>query len=325
MRPTRMLALGASLLVLASACTTGGGSPTPIFTGTAAPVATPAASPTPGTPPTVRIGSANFYEAQLVAEIYAQMLEAHGYTVQRTLGIGARDLVQKAIQSGQVDLVPEYIGSALEFLNKGKGEATGDPANNAAKLQTYLTPLGITELGYSWGQDQNGFAVRQDTADKYSLATMSDLGKASPNLVLGAPPECETNPVCLPALMKVYGVAFKDYKKLGACGPDGVTALVNKAIDVYEVCTTQPGISQFKLVLLEDDKHVQPAENIAPLVRDDFIAKLPDPNGFKALLNAVSGGLSTQFLLDMGVEVDVQKKDIADVAKEWLTQRGLIP
>jgi osmoprotectant transport system substrate-binding protein len=324
MRRTRMLALGASLLVLASACTTGGGSPTPNPTTTSSP-ATATASPTQGTPPTVRIGSANFYEAQLVAELYAQMLEAHGYTVQRTLGIGARDLVQKAIQGSQVDLVPEYIGSALEFLNKGKGEATGDPAANAAKLQTYLTPLGITELGYSWGQDQNGFAVRQDTATADSLATMSDLAKVSATLVLGAPPECETNPVCLPALKAVYGIQFKDYKKLGACGPDGITALVNKAIDVYEVCTTQPGISQFDLVLLADDKHVQPAENIAPLVRDDFLAKLPDPTGFKALLNEVSGGLSTQFLLSMGVEVDVQKKDVADVAKEWLTQRGLIP
>src|SRR6266536_2856754 len=168
MRPSRMLALGASLLVLASACTTGGGSPTPA-TSTATPL--PSASATAGPPPTVRIGSAGFYEAKLMGEIYAQVLEAHGYTVERKLGLGTRDIVQAAIQGGQVDLVPEYIGSALEFLNKGKGEASGDPNATAAKLDTYLKPLGITRLGFTPGQDQNGFAVRPDTATQLSLAT----------------------------------------------------------------------------------------------------------------------------------------------------------
>jgi len=322
MRVTRMLALGASLLVLLSACTTGGGSPTPGATTTPA---TPTATPTTGPPPTIRIGSAGFYEAQLMGEMYAQVLEAHGYTVERKLGLGPRSIVQQSLQSGAVDLVPEYIGSALEFLNQGKGEASGDPAVTAAKLQEYLAPLVITRLGFTPGQDQNGFAVRQETADQFGLRTMSDLAAVSKDLVLGAPPECETNPVCLPALMSVYGIEFKDYKKLDACSPDGITALVNQAIDVYEVCTTQPGISQFGLVLLEDDKHVQPAENIAPLVRDDYLAKLPDPNGFKLLLNQLSAGISTQILLDLGVRVDVDKQDIDQVAKEWLQSRGLIP
>jgi len=322
MRVTRMLALGASLLVLLSACTTGGGSPTPGATTTPAP---PTATPTTGPPPTIRIGSAGFYEAQLMGEMYAQVLEANGYTVERKLGLGPRTIVQQSIQSGAVDLVPEYIGSALKHLNQGKGEASGDPTATAAKLQEYLTPLGITRLGFTPGQDQNGFAVRPETADQFGLRTMSDLAAVSADLVLGAPPECETNPVCLPALMSVYGIEFKDYKKLDACSSDGITALVNKAIDVYEVCTTQPGISQFGLVLLEDDKHVQPAENIAPLVRDDYLAKLPDPNGFKLLLNQLSAGISTQILLDLGVRVDVDKQDIDQVAKEWLQSRGLIP
>jgi len=278
-----------------------------------------------GLPPTVRIGSAGFYEAKLMGEIYAQVLEAHGYTVERKLGLGTRDIVQAAIQGGQVDLVPEYIGSALEFLNKGKGEASGDPNATAAKLDTYLKPLGITRLGFTPGQDQNGFAVRPDTATQLSLATMSDLAKVSKDLVLGAPPECQTNPVCLPALKTVYGIEFKDYKKLEACSPDGINSLVGKAIDVYEVCTTQPGIAAFQLVLLQDDKHVQPAENIAPLVRDDFLARLPDPDGFKRLLNQASAGLDTATLLALGVKIDTDKQDIDKVAKEWLQSRGLIP
>jgi osmoprotectant transport system substrate-binding protein len=322
MRPTRMLALGASLLVLFGACTTGGGSPTP---GASASPAAQTATPTTGPPPTIRIGSAGFYEAQLMGEIYAQVLEAHGYTVDRKLGLGPRPIVQQSIQSGQIDLVPEYIGSALEFLNKGKGEASGDPNATAAKLDTYLTPLGITRLGFTPGQDQNGFAVRPDTADQLGLATMSDLAAHSKDLVLGAPPECETNPVCLPALKSVYGIEFKDFKKLDACSADGITSLVNKAIGVYEVCTTQPGIAQFSLVLLQDDKHVQPSENIAPLVRNDYLTKLPDPDGFKLLLNQVSAGLDTPTLLALGVKVDTDKEDVDKVAKEWLQSRGLIP
>jgi osmoprotectant transport system substrate-binding protein len=315
MRIHRMLALGASLLVLASACTTGGGSPTPIATST----------PTVGPPPTVRIASQNFTEAQLMGELYAQLLEAHGYTVQRQLNLGTRQIMEQALQSGQIDLVPEYIGSALEFLNKGKGEASGDSNATAAKLQDYLTPLGITVLGFTPGQDQNGFAVRPDTADTLGLRTMTDLAAVAKDLVLGAPPECETNPVCLPALKSVYGIEFKAYEKLKACGPDGITALVNKAIDVYEVCTTQAGISQFSLVVLQDDKHVQPAENIAPLVRDDYLAKLADAVALKLLLNQLSAGIDTPTLLELGVKVDVDKQDIDQVATEFLRARGLIP
>lgn len=300
MRTTRMLALGASLLVLFGACTTGGGGPT------------------------IRIGSAGFYEARLMGEIYAQVLEAHGYRVERKLGLGTRDIVQQSIQSGQVDLVPEYIGSALEFLNKGKGEASGDPAATAAKLQEYLKPLGITVLDSTPGQDQNGFVVRQETADQFALKTMSDLAGASKELVLGAPPECETNPVCLPGLKSVYGIEFKDFKKLDACSADGITAVVNKAIDVYEVCTTQPGISTFNLVLLEDDQHLQPAENIAPIVRDDFLAKLSDAEGFRTLLKIKSEKLDTTTLLALGVKVDVDKQDVAQVATEWLKSVGAI-
>ena len=322
MRRSRMLALGASLLVLFGACTTGGGSPTPITTSSPPSQTT---SPTVGPPPTIRIGSAGFYESQLLAEMYAQMLEAHGYTVERHLGLGERPATETAFQSAQIDLKPEYIGSYLEFLNKGKGEASGDPAATAVKLQSYLTPLGITLLGYTPGQDQNGFAVLPTTADKDKLSTMSSLAPVAGQLILGAAPACVTNPLCVPGMQSVYGITFKDVKTLGACSADGITSLVNDAIQVYEVCTTQPGIVQFDLVVLADDKHLQPADNIAPVVRDDYIAKLPDADGFKLLLNQISAGLDTATLLSLGVKIDTDKQDIKQVAKDWLTLRGLIP
>jgi osmoprotectant transport system substrate-binding protein len=322
MRRSRMLALGASLLVLFGACTTGGGSPTP---GTTASPAAATATPTTAAAPAIRIGSAGFYESQLLAEMYAQMLEAHGYTVERHLGLGERPATETAFQGAQIDLKPEYIGSYLEYLNKGKGEATGDPAANATKLQGYLTPLNVTLLGYTPGQDQNGFAVTQATADKDSLTSLSSLAPVAGQLILGSAPACVTNPLCVPGMQSAYGITFKEVKTLGACSPDGIAALVHDVIQVYEVCTTQPGIVQFKLVVLVDDKHLQPADNIAPVVRDDYLAKLPDADGFKVLLNQVSAGLDTATLLALGVKIDVDKEDIDKVAKEWLQSRGLIP
>lgn len=324
----RMLALGASMLVLAGACTTGGGgTTTPTATPTAAPTAT--ATPAPATPtpepPTITIGSAGFYEAVLMGEIYAGALEANGYTVERKLGLGARPVIQAALESGEVDLLPEYIGSALEFLNGGAGEASGDSAATAAKLQERFAPKGVTVLGYTPGQDQNGFVVRRETADQYELATMSDLAAVADQLVFGGPPECLTNPLCGIGLKDVYGIEFKEFKPLDACGPLGVTALVEKAIDVYEVCTTQPAIAQYDLVLLEDDKHLQPAENIAAVVRDDLLAQLPDADGFRAILDDVAGRLTTPVLTALGVRIAVDQEDPADVAADWLTEQGIVP
>lgn len=301
MRLHRMLALGASLLVLASACTTGGG----------------------GT--TIKIGSAGFYESQLLAEMYAQVLEANGYTVERHLGLGERPATETALESGAVDIVPEYLGSYLEFLNDGQGEASGDPADEASRLKGYLDPKQLTLLDHTPGQDQNGFVVRPDTAARFGLTTMSDLAPVAGQLVAGVAPKCPTNPLCLPGLQSTYGITFKEVKTLDACAADGITSLVNGAIDVYEVCTTQPGIRQFQLVLLEDDKRLQPAENIAPVVRNDFLARVRDPDRVRSLLNAVAVGLTTDVLLDLGVKVDVDKQDIDAVAREWLQSQGLLP
>src|ERR1035437_172666 len=153
MRLPRMLALGASMLVLLSACSTGGGSK-----------------------PTVKIGSDGFYESKLMAEIYGQALEAKGYTVDRTsIGLGTRKVTAAALEGGTFDLKPEYIGSGLAFYDATK--TTGDPATNAAALQTILTGKGggITVLNYSPAADQNAFVVTKATATKYSLAKMSDL------------------------------------------------------------------------------------------------------------------------------------------------------
>ncbi len=306
MRMTRTLATGAAVLALAvSACAPGGGSK-----------------------PTIKIGSDGFYEAQIVAEMYAQVLEAAGYTVERNLGLGARKVTSPALESGQIDLKPEYVGSGLGYYDATK--PTGDPAANAAALAEILGAKGggISVLAYSPGEDTNAFVVRADTAAQYGLAKMSDLAAAQDELTWGLPPECETNPLCGGALQDAYGISWppKDLKALAACGPEIAEALRGGAVDVAELCSTQPIIAAEGFVLLEDDLDTQPAENIAPIVRDDYLAKLSasDRTAFEKLLNNVSAKLTTDELTKLGVAHEIDHKDVADIASEWLKANGLL-
>ena len=318
MRLNRALALGASLLVLVGACTTGGGS-------SSSPAGVPASSPSSAAPPTIKIGSDGFYESKLMAEIYAQVLEANGYTVERDLGLGTRKVSAPALESGQIDLKPEYIGSGLGYYDKTK--TTADPATNAAALQAILATKGggITVLAYTPGQDTNAFVVRADTAAKYSLTKMSDLTAVADKLIWGLPAECATNPLCGGAFKDSYGIDVTklNVKPLDACSVPIAEALKAGAVDVAELCSTQPAIAQFSFVSLIDDKHTQPAQNIAPLVRDDYLAKV-DKVAFAKLLDAVSAKMTTDALTKLGVEVAVNNKDVKDVAAAWLKENGFI-
>lgn len=317
MRIRRTLALGASMLALLGACSTGGGSSAPASAGTSSGAGASA--------PTIKIGSDGFYEAKLMAEIYGQALEANGYKVDRTgIGIGARKVSAPALESGQFDLKPEYIGSGLAFYEPGK--QTGDPAANEKELQTVLNGKGggITVLNYSPAADQNAFVVRKETADQFHLAKMSDLTPVASQLKFGVATDCQTNPVCGAALKSAYGIDVSNATKLAACDTPMAQALKGKTIDVGELCSTQPDIAVNGWVLLQDDKQTQPADNIAPLVRNDYLAKLSDKAGFEKILNDVSAAMDTATLTDLGKQISVDKKDVAAVAKTWLQSKGMV-
>jgi osmoprotectant transport system substrate-binding protein len=303
MRITRWLALGASLLVLLSACTTGGGSK-----------------------PTIKIGSDGFYEAKLVAEIYGQALEAKGYTVDRTaIGIGARSVSAPALESGQFDLKPEYVGSGLGFYDKTK--ISHDPAAEKTALQAILDGKGggISVLDVSPAADNNAFVVRKETADQFNLKTMTDLGKVASQLKIGVATDCPTNPVCGQALKDAYGIDVANATLLSACDTPMVQALTGKTIDVGELCSTQPDIKINGWIVLDDDKGTQPADNLVPLVRNDLVTKLGgDADAFKKILNDVSAALDSATLEDMGKQVSVDKKDLSAVAKAWLQSKGFV-
>ena len=313
MRLYRRLALGASLLVLAGACTTGGGGTS--GGGGAAGGGSPGAAEKP----TIRIGSAGFTESRLMAEIYAQALEAKGYRVERKLGLGARTVSQPALESAQIDMMPEYIGSLLGYYDKTK--PTGEAAENARLLQEVLTAKGLTVLAYTPAQDQNGFVVRKETADQYKLTKVSELAPIQDQLKWGLPPECQTNPLCAGALRDKYGITPRNVVPLAPCDAPIAQALANRAIDVAELCTTQAAIVQFGFVLLEDDKKSQPADNIAPVVRNDYLSKV-NRDEFTKILNDVSAKITTPELTGLNVKTDVDKQDPRDVARQWLKDNG---
>jgi len=327
MRLSRVLALGASTLVLVGACSTGGGSSSAPAASQAgsAPAASSAAPSAP--PPTIKIGAVAFDEARVVAEAYAQALEAKGYTVNRDgIGLGQRKVLLPALESGQIDLQPEYIGSGLAAGYGGK--STSDPAKNKADLQAALDAKGvnITVLDYTPGVDTNALVVRKETADQYSLTKWSDLTAVADKLKWGLATDCPTSPVCSGALKDQYGIDTTkiDLTLIDPCSTPMSDALKAKTIDVAELCSTDPLIITENWVRLEDDKQTQPADNISPLVRNDYLAKV-DKEAFSKILNDVSAKIDTPTLADLYKQVAVDKKDIKDVAGTWLKAQGLVP
>lgn len=283
--------------------------------------------------PTVRVGSDDFYELRLLAEIYAQALEGAGFSVDRQLGLGTRDSRAPAFEEGLVDLVPEYVGSGLGHYVLGSEDpglaalaVTGDGATNLANLQAAFVLLGIpaTVLGMTPGEDGNAAVVRADTAAELGLAKLSDVAAVADELIFGLPPECETRPLCAGALAR-YGIDIATVQReaLAACSSQIADALAGGAVDFGWLCSTQPTIAQNGFVALEDDLDTQPAENIVPLVRDDFLAQVEGGReAIAAILDPVSAAITTEVLTDLGVRVAVDQEDIEDVAAEFLAGLG---
>src|SRR5436309_1521337 len=299
-RTFRKLALGASMLALAlSACSTGGSGAT------------------------IKIGSDGFDEARVVAEVYAEALEAKGFTVDRAgIGLGSRKVTAPAIESGQIDLKPEYIGSGLAFYG---GTSSNSSEQNKTALQQILNSKGggITVLGYTPAEDTNAFVVRKETADQFHLAKLSDVAPVQNQLKWALATDCPTNPLCAKALKDAYGVDQPNATLLDACSGPMADALLKKTVDIAELCSTGPEIKTNGWVVLEDDKHTQPADNIAPIVRNDLLAKV-DQAKFKDALNAVSAKIDTATLAQLYYDVAVGHKDLKEVASAWLKSAGLV-
>lgn len=273
--------------------------------------------------PDITIGAQQFGESEILAQIYGQALEAAGYPVSyQDLG-GFRDIVYSAFESGDIDMTLEYAASALEFLNEQAGEATPDAQETTEALQGYLEDKDLVAFEPSPAVDSNAFVVTRETADEYGLETISDLAEVADELKLGGPPDCETNPFCIPGLKDVYGVDFTDrFVSLDAAGPVTVDALRGGEVDVAILFSTNGVIADEDWVVLEDDQGLINADNVVPVVTKE----VADAYGadFENLVNEISAALDTEELTELNRRFDIDKEDADAIARSWLEEEGLI-
>jgi osmoprotectant transport system substrate-binding protein len=302
----RIFVLGASMVALALVTTSCGST----------------GGPSSSTSPkgTVTVASFNFSESIILAHIYGGALKNKGYTVVYRDKLGNREIVEPALENGQIDLYPGYAATDLNFVDARQGvalQAGTDAATNVQNLNTRLSSKGIKALDPSPAVDQNAFAVTKAEADQNHLVKLSDVSAVASGWTLGGPPECPQRPFCQPGLASTYGLHFKAFKALDAGGPLTYAAFKSGAINIGLVFSSDGGISANNLVVLEDDKHLQQADNIVPLIRT-AVAN----SEVTALLNSIDAKLNTPDLTAMNKSADIDKLDPADLAATWLKNHG---
>lgn len=261
------------------------------------------------------VGSADFPESALLAEIYAGALEAKGVTVTKRLNIGAREAYIPALQDGSIDLIPEYTGVLRDYFDKN-GKAT-DSDGVYTELKAAL-PATLTVLDKSTAEDKDALVMKKSKADELGVKSIADLAGKSQDLTVGGPSEWKTRMTGIPGFKKIYGLEFKQFRPLDAGGPLTLQALKNGQIDAGDLFTTDPSIAANGLVALEDPKNMYAAQNVVPL-----LTKSKSNATIEGALNAVSAKLDTDTLSALLAEVVIDKKDADTVAKEFLTKSGL--
>jgi osmoprotectant transport system substrate-binding protein len=273
--------------------------------------------------PSITVGSADFTESIVLAEVYAQALEAKGYKTDTKLRIGSRETYFPALEQGEIDLIPEYIGSLLSYLSKQKETPDPDSQKTYDAVTAQLEEKGVSLSAFAEAQDKDGIVVNMETAEEHSLEKISDLEPVASDLVMGGPPECPERQACLKGLEDVYGIKFKEFKALDAGGPQTITALNSNQIQVANLFTTDSRISANDFVLLEDDKGpIAGAENVVAAINTETLDAYDDE-----LIDAVdeiTEKFTTEGLLEMNDKVDNDKEDPEDVAAEWLEENDLI-
>jgi osmoprotectant transport system substrate-binding protein len=264
---------------------------------------------------TIVIGSANFQENVVLADIYAEALKAKGVKVSTKLNIGSRETYIPALKDGSIDLIPEYSGVLLQYFDK---TATAVSSADVLSALQKAVPAPLTVLDQSQAEDKDAIVVTKATADKYHLTSIADLAAVAGKLTLGAPPEFQTRADGIPGLKRVYNVTFKTFRKLDAGGPLTENGLKNGQIDAGDIFTTDPLIAQNGWVVLADPKNLYTAQNVLPLINS---SKASDT--VKTTLNAISAKLTTDDLISLNEKVQMNKQDPDAVAKEWLTSAGL--
>ncbi|MGH8916443.1 MAG: ABC transporter substrate-binding protein [Acidimicrobiia bacterium] len=288
-------------------------------TTTAAPSESTTTTGGPVDGPPITVASFNFPESVILAEIYAQALEANGYSVERNLNLGSRELIFPEIESGAIDFLPEYLGSAISV---GFAEEAPTSEEEAVQALTDLfAGVEVTVLEPAPGQDKNVFVVTGDFASENGVSTVSDLADLG-ELTLGGPPECEERETCYAGLVDNYGLDNLLFESIQE-GAARVASLDSGAIDLALLFSTQPVISEMGFVALEGTDEIIAPENVIPVVSDEVAEAYGED--FATLVNSISAMITTEVLLDLNGRVELEAQNPEDVATDWLTENGLLP
>jgi osmoprotectant transport system substrate-binding protein len=271
----------------------------------------------------ITIGAFNFAESEIVANLYAGLLEDAGFEVDVT-SLGAREVVQPALEEGEIQLVPEYLGTFTEFINVKENGADAEPVASGdvdATLEAsreLASKRGLVVLDPAEAQDQNAFAVTEEFATANELTTLSDLAEYDGELVLGGPPECPERPFCQPGLEETYGLEFADFRSFSAF-PLIKEAIKDGDVTIGLVFSSDAGNAANNLVVLEDDKQLQTADNLVPVVRS-----ADNSEALESALAPLASVLTTEELISLNDRVENQRETPTNVAEDWLNDKGLI-
>jgi osmoprotectant transport system substrate-binding protein len=272
------------------------------------------------------VGAAGFTESNVLAQMYADLLEKAGFDV-KVKKVASQEIFQKALEKGTIAVVPEY---AATYANSMETEVTGNTAPTSASpdLQTTLSNLekflkkkGLTHLDPADAADQNAFAVTKSFATQHKLTTLTDLGKTGLSVVLAAPAECPTRPFCKPGLEQTYKIKISKLVPLDFDSIQLKNAVKSGKAQLGEVATTDATLSQFGLVTLTDDQHLQNADNLIPIVNSKVLQEHPQ---IADAINPLASVLTTEDLGNLNNQVDGQRKTVEDVAQAYLESKGLL-
>ncbi len=275
---------------------------------------------------TLVIGGQDFYELQIMASMYALLLEDAGYTTETKL-VTTRDIYLPELQDGKIDIVPEYAGSITDALQiqKNGPDAEQVSSNDIGATMDALQPLleeqRLVALEPAEATDQNAFAVTTDFAEENDLTTLSDLGELGEPITLAASEDCASRPDCKVGLEKTYGLEIEKVLPTGFDSPQTIKSVTSGESQLGLVATSDGSLEQQGLVILEDDQGLQVAQNLVPVVSQTVLDANPD---IADTLNALSSELTTEDLAALNVAVNLERQKPEDVAQQWLEEHGLL-
>lgn len=280
----------------------------------------------PGDSRHLTIGSAGFTESDLLAQMYALLLDRAGYST-KIISVTNREIYEPALESGQIDVVPEYAATFADWLNAKKNGAEAAPAGSPdlaatmKALRALAAPRGLTVLDPGRAVDQNAFAVAGRYAAEHHLKTLSDLGRSGLPVRLAAGDECVQRPYCAPGLKKTYGIRITAVDPKGVGTTQAKQAVQNGRDQMVLTTTTDATLDDFGLVLLADDRHLQNADYLVPVVNRSRAGS----EGVRTALSRLSTVLTTADLARLDEQVDSWRRLPEDVARNYLESKDLVP